>query len=97
MLINMKVTLPVEVRPKGNERYYVSACALLDVYSQGESERKAVENLREAIAAVNPFAVDVASGVEIHPGKKDPALLETFIQIAKEETGQSAKKGTVRS
>jgi phosphoribosylanthranilate isomerase len=36
------------------------------------------ENVAEAIAAVRPFAVDVASGVERSPGRKDPAKLEAF-------------------
>jgi phosphoribosylanthranilate isomerase len=36
------------------------------------------ENVGEAIAAVEPFAVDVASGVEAEPGRKDPARLEAF-------------------
>jgi phosphoribosylanthranilate isomerase len=35
-------------------------------------------NVSEAIAAVHPFAVDVASGVEAEPGRKDHALLESF-------------------
>jgi phosphoribosylanthranilate isomerase len=35
-------------------------------------------NVGEAIAAVRPFAVDVASGVESSPGKKDPARLSEF-------------------
>ena len=53
------------------------------------------ENLRQALSEVKPFAVDVASGVEREPGKKDPVLLETFIQIAKEGTGRNAEKGSV--
>jgi phosphoribosylanthranilate isomerase len=36
------------------------------------------ENVAEAIAAVRPFAVDVASGVEQSPGRKDPEKLEAF-------------------
>jgi phosphoribosylanthranilate isomerase len=36
------------------------------------------ENVGEAVAAVRPFAVDVASGVELAPGRKDPEKLEAF-------------------
>lgn len=36
------------------------------------------ENVAEAISRVRPFAVDVASGVEAAPGRKDPARLEAF-------------------
>jgi phosphoribosylanthranilate isomerase len=36
------------------------------------------ENVADAIAAVGPFAVDVASGVESSPGRKDPGKLEAF-------------------
>jgi phosphoribosylanthranilate isomerase len=35
-------------------------------------------NVADAIAIVEPFAVDVASGVELSPGRKDPAKLEAF-------------------
>jgi phosphoribosylanthranilate isomerase len=35
-------------------------------------------NVAEAIATVDPFAVDVASGVESSPGRKDPAKLAAF-------------------
>ncbi len=40
------------------------------------------ENVAEAIAAVKPWAVDVASGVEASPGIKDPAKLEAFFAAA---------------
>jgi phosphoribosylanthranilate isomerase len=36
------------------------------------------ENVGDAITTVRPFAVDVASGVEAAPGRKDPAKLEAF-------------------
>jgi phosphoribosylanthranilate isomerase len=41
------------------------------------------ENVGEAIRAVRPFAVDVASGVESAPGRKDPARLRAFFAAAK--------------
>jgi phosphoribosylanthranilate isomerase len=49
------------------------------------------ENVREALARLRPQIVDVSSGVEERPGKKDPSRVEAFIQQvrieAREETG----------
>jgi phosphoribosylanthranilate isomerase len=36
------------------------------------------ENIAEAIRVAQPFAVDVASGVEARPGRKDPAKLRAL-------------------
>jgi phosphoribosylanthranilate isomerase len=41
-------------------------------------------NVASAIAAVRPFAVDVASGVEAQPGRKDPAKLEAFFAAVRD-------------
>jgi phosphoribosylanthranilate isomerase len=41
-----------------------------------------VENVADGIAAVRPYAVDVASGVEASPGIKDPVKMEAFVRAA---------------
>ena len=53
------------------------------------------DNVGEAIAAVHPFAVDVASGVERSPGVKDPEKLQAFAAAVRAaaplETGAGAR------
>lgn len=40
------------------------------------------ENVAEAIAITHPYAVDVASGVEAEPGRKDHAAMMAFFEAA---------------
>jgi phosphoribosylanthranilate isomerase len=45
------------------------------------------ENVSEAIRIVNPYGVDVSSGVEASAGIKDPALIMRFVSAAREAQG----------
>ncbi|MCQ8893513.1 MAG: phosphoribosylanthranilate isomerase [Methanolinea sp.] len=40
-------------------------------------------NVAGAVRQVRPYGVDVATGVEVYPGRKDGKLLEAFIREAK--------------
>jgi phosphoribosylanthranilate isomerase len=51
------------------------------------------DNVAEAIAAVRPYAVDVASGVEASPGIKDPDKLAAFAAAVR---GEGLAAATVR-
>jgi phosphoribosylanthranilate isomerase len=48
------------------------------------------ENVTEAIGIVRPWGVDVASGVEAEPGRKDPAKVKRFVKIAR-DVGSTAE------
>jgi phosphoribosylanthranilate isomerase len=46
------------------------------------------ENVGAAIRSVRPYAVDVASGVELKPGKKDHVRIKEFIDEVRRTEGQ---------
>jgi phosphoribosylanthranilate isomerase len=49
------------------------------------------DNVAEAIAAVRPYAVDVASGVEAAPGRKDPVKLREFAEAVRSADALSVR------
>jgi phosphoribosylanthranilate isomerase len=42
------------------------------------------DNVGEAIHILKPWGVDVASGVEARPGKKDPEKVQAFVRAVRE-------------
>lgn len=53
------------------------------------------ENVADAVAAVRPDAVDVSSGVEALPGRKDLRLVRAFVEAVRsaEAVGASTRSG----
>jgi phosphoribosylanthranilate isomerase len=45
-------------------------------------------NVGRVVATVRPFGVDVSSGVETSPGRKDLSMIEEFVAAAREAAGE---------
>jgi phosphoribosylanthranilate isomerase len=54
-------------------------------------------NVASAIARVQPFGVDVSSGVEKAPGMKDPALIREFVETARSAGSVGTRHGVSRA
>jgi phosphoribosylanthranilate isomerase len=46
------------------------------------------DNVAEVVSAARPYGVDVGSGVEAHPGRKDSASIRAFIAAVREADGR---------
>jgi phosphoribosylanthranilate isomerase len=54
------------------------------------------DNVTQMLETVKPYAVDVSSGVELAPGRKDPAKLKAFIQAVRSfDSAFATKKSAV--
>ena len=58
----------------------MKACALSEIILSGGLTP---DNVLEAVKIVRPYAVDVSSGVEDRPGKKDHMKIKRFIEAIK--------------
>jgi len=47
------------------------------------------ENVAEAVKVVRPRGVDVTTGVEASPGRKDPSLVQAFVQNARKNSARA--------
>ena len=75
-----------------SEEAYGGTARMVDWHLAAEAAKEATillaggltpDNVGEAIRAVQPYGVDVSSGVEASPGKKDHARVRAFIQAVR--------------
>ena len=55
------------------------------------------DNVGDALAAVRPYGVDVSSGVEHVPGRKDEELVRAFVRAAREADAARPREAFQRS
>ena len=69
-----------QVAPWGLARGLVERCPVPVVLAGGLTPK----NIAEAVRSVRPWGVDVASGVEVAPGRKEQYKVTKFIQAARD-------------
>ncbi len=83
--IEFSISLPFRIKKEG--KYYISNCPVLDVWSQGGSEKRAIENLIEALQL---FLVDC-----YERGVLDRALKECGFKAAPKRRKAPRPESTV--
>lgn len=73
-------------------RSFLEAAAQLRMVVAGGLNPK---NVREAIETLQPWGVDVVSGVEAAPGRKDPEKVRAFVKHARESAPHAGLAGGV--
>jgi phosphoribosylanthranilate isomerase len=51
------------------------------------------ENVADAVAHLHPYGVDVSTGVESAPGRKDPVQVRAFVAAARAAAGEEIVDG----
>ena len=51
VVVKLELKLPATVKQDSTIGMYVSCCPILDIYSQGETIKKSLDNLQEAVSA----------------------------------------------
>ena len=86
----IRMTLKVPFKVKKDDRWYISSCSMLDIHSQGQTERKAIENLNEALALFLFSCYERGTLVEVL--KESGFTLQEKATRTQKKTTHTAKK-----
>lgn len=73
--MNLELTMELPLSVKKEENQYVSSCPVLDVHSQGDTKKEAVNNLSEAVTLFITTCLEM--------GTLEQVLKECGFQVAR--------------
>jgi predicted RNase H-like HicB family nuclease len=88
--VQMELKVPIEISKKG--KWYIASCPVLDICSQGKTERSAKNNLSEALGLFLTTCFEMGTledvlktcGFEISPSSKNPQMTKPLPTRAKD-------------
>ena len=102
--VSERISLTIKAFPAGDPGigridHYGGGLVLVDAEGVVDPARLIVsgglraDNVADAVAHLHPYGVDVSTGVESAPGRKDPVKVRAFVAAARAAAGEDVADG----